>query len=338
MIEMTVETVAPTPSEAAPKQEYTKEQVLKAFSDGLAVYEKIIGPLKEKQAKYEVDPSKNPPLDDEEKRKLADFNICIDGDKNATGDGKQIGVESSFNGKSFMSREGIPVEGMIKTLKEEIKRKEDAMNNLEQGVQLKIIHEILDLKRTLKTIEDNSVSYAEARERDGFKDPDFFEARKKAEAFFRFEDPLRQSGNDGEDYKQAGEALERRRELVVPAEAVKTEPPEELPGEKLPQPTRQEPPPPPELSEQDWQRIMTEGLSRPDVTLPSARPPQAAERPPEEQLSPPSRSESPEDIDSSHLESRFVAERFYQDNIDSPEAKVSELEEARKNKKEGKLY
>ncbi|MBI4226040.1 hypothetical protein HY612_02905, partial [Candidatus Roizmanbacteria bacterium] len=49
-------------------------------------------------------------------------------------------------------------------------------------------------------------------------------------------------------------------------------------------------------------------------------------------------SHPPEDIDSSHLESRFVAERFYQDNIDSPEAKVSELEEARKNKKEGKLY
>ena len=298
-----------------------------AFTKGLIYYEKDIRALKDKSTANKVDPENNSPLTSAEAEKLAEYNTCRNAihrlDK-AGVDGKQS-IESSYNGKSFTSHEGIPVEGLIRTLEEQIEIREVSLSGLHEEKQDKVTQEIIELKQILKTLDDNSISFELARSREGLDNPDFWKARMEAEALFRSEDPLRKSENQNdeermkEDYVNAEKALERRRELVMPSETAK-----------------------PELTDQADQPAdattphLTQPLEKGQVEPETQSPVQPSIS---SDVSP---TESPlplEDIDSSYFEQpQFVTERFLEDDLHKPVAKLSELEEARRNKKEGKLY
>ncbi|PIY71623.1 hypothetical protein COY87_05180, partial [Candidatus Roizmanbacteria bacterium CG_4_10_14_0_8_um_filter_33_9] len=218
MIAETLSSSQPTEGPRGP--ESSSKPVFEAFKKGFQYYEKSILAL---QGKAEKDPAS---LSKDEKGRLSDFEVCKKGSQKAGEDGKLIPVETAAG----ISHEGIPVEGMIEVLNEQILKMEDDLlknsSRLTEDEQAGAALKISDLKQTLKTIEDNSKSFRQARIEEGLTDPAFFTERTKAEAKFTSEDKLRRSENPDsqtkmeENWFNAEKALERRRELILPKEGV----------------------------------------------------------------------------------------------------------------------
>src|SRR3989338_10147009 len=133
------------------------------------------------------------------------------------------------------------------------------------------------------------------------KDPRYFEARKafEAQAYFQFRLKHNIQGNDLSDWQMAERILGERMELTLPKAKKKT----------------------PEAISSEVQEDIQKAKSLAELTGPTPS------------------TQPLEDIDSSYFEQpQFVTERFLEDDLHKPVAKLSELEEARRNKKEGKLY
>ena len=108
MIAETLSSSQPTEGPRGP--ESSSKPVFEAFKKGFQYYEKSILAL---QGKAEKDPAS---LSKDEKGRLSDFEVCKKGSQKAGEDGKLIPVETAAG----ISHEGIPVEGMIEVLNEQI--------------------------------------------------------------------------------------------------------------------------------------------------------------------------------------------------------------------------
>ena len=202
------------------KPETSPKQVFEAFQKGFQYYEKGISVL---QKKAEKDPAS---LSKVEKRRLSDFEVCKQGGQKAGEDGKLISIETPAG----TSHEGIPVEGMVKNLREQIQERRKVNISQLHGTALdKISEEISEMERILSVIESNSKPFRHARIEEGLTDPAFFDERTKAEASIISEDGLRKSENPSdsdrvkEDWYDAEQSLNRRRELILPKEKAVSE-------------------------------------------------------------------------------------------------------------------
>lgn len=171
-------------------------------------------------------------LTPQEKARLADFHILTEGRKHVNRNTNVIEIkwDDPVIGGRYVSREGIPVDGLLEYLEEKIKAVEKTIP-AGQVTPPEITKQLNNLQKDRDIIQASSLSYDRAREKFPIRvetGPEEIkgtgeEARTRLEAVLTHIDDLRRSeSTDTSEYSQenwykAQRALrQRRRELIIP--------------------------------------------------------------------------------------------------------------------------
>lgn len=193
--------------EASAEQKFeledTRAEVIKAFNQAWALLEEEGEKLAER---FNQHPNS---LTHQEKQILEAYSCLQLSLKNANEDYQQKIEVKDASGKTHYLKEGVPVDGLIEFLTN--KKNQSSTSSEERQ----------ELDRLIKILTDNSRPFNNRHKESFKKNPSLKEARIRAEALFRFQDPYRRSLNPDdnermrEDWLRAEGDLRKRRELIL---------------------------------------------------------------------------------------------------------------------------
>ena len=161
-------------------------------------------------------------LPPEEKQRLADFKVVTEGKRKTLDVGKNTFTHTytGEDGTKYSAEEGLPVEGMLRLLRNEIqgikeKVAKKEMTKAEADAQITAIKGegyILYKSSNLIQRKYRVASGASAQPSSPAH------ARARVEAYYIYEDPLRATGNARDDFLDGIQTMQYRRELSIPAD------------------------------------------------------------------------------------------------------------------------